>query len=95
VDPRAAPRLRGRGQAEFRSQAPRVAVKAWDGWHWDAHDIASLYETLGQRKEAIDWLEKAYEARSGSLVWLGIDDWGSLRGEPRFDALVRRIGLPL
>jgi tetratricopeptide (TPR) repeat protein len=82
------------GKRGFDRKRLAVALKAWDGWHWNAREIAGLYASVGQRKEAIDWLEKAYDARSGSLIWLGIQDWGSLRGEPRFEALLRRIGLP-
>jgi hypothetical protein len=40
------------------------------------------------------WLEKAYEARSGSLVWLNIVDWRVMDSDPRFQDLLRRIGLP-
>jgi hypothetical protein len=43
----------------------------------------------------MQWLEKAYQARSGSLVWLNMnEDWREMRSDPRFQDLLRRIGLP-
>jgi hypothetical protein len=41
------------------------------------------------------WLEKGYEERSFQMQWLKIEPrWDSLRSDPRFAELVRRIGLP-
>ena len=44
------------------------------------------------------WYEKAHEARSGSLIWINVGDSDTpkgLRSDPRFQDLLRRIGLPL
>ena len=50
---------------------------------------------LGEREQALEWLETAYEERSEWLVWLRVDPkLDSLRSEPRFADLVRRVGLP-
>jgi hypothetical protein len=49
---------------------------------------------LGERDKALDWLERAYEERSGYLPMLGLDFvFDSLREEPRFKALLEKIGL--
>ena len=57
--------------------------------------MATLYVGLGDKDQAFAWLEKAYEERSGGLIWLGVDPrLDSLRSDPRFSDLVRRIGLP-
>jgi hypothetical protein len=57
--------------------------------------IGDLYAALGDRGQACDWLERAYEDRNGYLPPLlstpAYDVW---RGEPRFDALARRLRLP-
>src|SRR5262249_29277371 len=57
--------------------------------------MATLYASLGDKDQAFASLEKAYEDRSGGLthlkVALGLD---SLRSDPRFADLVRRVGLP-
>ncbi len=57
--------------------------------------IATLYIALGDQDQAFAWLEKAYEARRVSLLYLKVSPrWDSLRADPRFADLVRRIGLP-
>lgn len=59
-----------------------------------AFDIAMLYSGLNRKAEALDWLEKAMEERSYQVTSLNVDPRvDSLRGEPRFQALVERLGL--
>ena len=57
-----------------------------------APEIAMVYAALGDKDQALTWLEKAFEDRSnpGVLLRPGFD---SLRSDPRFQDLVRRIGL--
>ena len=58
------------------------------------HDFA-LAHSGWNSKEAIHWLEKAYEGREGLLVYAKVDAvWDDLREEPRFRELVRKIGIP-
>jgi TolB-like protein/DNA-binding winged helix-turn-helix (wHTH) protein/Flp pilus assembly protein TadD len=56
-------------------------------------EIAVIYAALGDRDQAMNWLEKGYEERfnPGVLLRPGFDP---LRSDPRFQDLVRRIGLP-
>ena len=50
---------------------------------------------LGEKREALDTLERAFENRSGSMVFLRVDPLlDPLHGEPRFEALARRVGVP-
>ncbi len=50
---------------------------------------------LGETDEAFAWLERAYEERDHDLVFLQTDPTlDPLRSEPRFQDLLRRIGLP-
>jgi eukaryotic-like serine/threonine-protein kinase len=59
------------------------------------YSIAIIYAGLGERDQAFQWLEKSYEERSGRMVEVGVDPMlDSLRSDPRFQDLVRRIGLP-
>jgi eukaryotic-like serine/threonine-protein kinase len=58
------------------------------------HHIAIVYVGLGHKDQAFEWLEKAYEHREEILVFLNVDPtWDSLRDDPRFRDLVRRVGL--
>ena len=56
--------------------------------------IASAYVGMGDSDRAIAWLEKAYAQHSGGLVLLKVDPaYDPLRGDPRFQDLLRRVGL--
>ncbi len=60
-----------------------------------ACDIAAVYAALGEIEVALDWLQKACEERAPRMVELGFDPaFDSLRSDPRFADLVRRVGLP-
>jgi TolB-like protein/Flp pilus assembly protein TadD len=59
------------------------------------HDIAVAYLSLGEKEQALDWLEKAYEDRNWWMTLVKLDPrLDGLRSEPRFQDLVRRIGPP-
>ena len=56
--------------------------------------VARLYAHAGDKDHALEWLEKAYEERLMAMIHLGVDlDWSSLRGEARFQDLMRRVNL--
>jgi TolB-like protein/tetratricopeptide (TPR) repeat protein len=58
------------------------------------YEIALVYAGLGERQEAFNWLEEAYDAHDVGLLYLKIDPClDTLRSDPRFDDLVRRVGL--
>jgi hypothetical protein len=49
---------------------------------------------LGQKEQAFAWLEKAYEEHEPYLTLLPADPvYDSLRPDPRFTGLLRKIGL--
>jgi TolB-like protein/Tfp pilus assembly protein PilF len=56
--------------------------------------IAWRYLDAGDTERAIDWLEEAYDVRDANLPYVGLPSWDALRPDPRFRALLRRIGLP-
>jgi len=56
--------------------------------------IALIYAALGDKDQAFAWLEKADKGRDGILARLKVDPrFDSLRSDPRFADLVRRVGL--
>ena len=58
------------------------------------YGIASYYAVIGDNDRALDWLERAYSERDGTLVWLKVHPrLDGLRGEPRFRDLLARMRL--
>jgi adenylate cyclase len=57
-------------------------------------EVARVYAGLGEKEQALAWLEKAYEEHSDAIVFVKVDTaWDGLRSDPRFTDLLRRIGL--
>lgn len=55
--------------------------------------LAGLYAAIGERERALDRLERAYAEREGMMMYLRIHPtMDPLRSEPRFQALVARVG---
>jgi hypothetical protein len=56
--------------------------------------LAVLYAALGERERAFASLKGDYTTRDPQLLNLGVDPaYGTLRSDPRFQVLLRRIGL--
>jgi tetratricopeptide (TPR) repeat protein len=56
---------------------------------------ALILRGLDQAGDAMAYLEKAFEARDGRLAEIGVDPaWDGSRDDPRFAALLEKIGLP-
>jgi len=57
------------------------------------YEVAKIHLALGAQDRALTLLERAYDERSHSMVFLGVDpQLRSLHGAPRYEALVRRVG---
>jgi len=57
--------------------------------------MAEIYANLGDKGEALKWLEKAVEERDVEIDLIKVyPAFDNLRSEPRFQDLLRRIGLP-
>src|SRR6266850_1321360 len=59
--------------------------------------FAFIHADLGEKEQAFEWLQKAYEEHSSTLVHIGdgmVCTCEALRSDPRFADLLRRIGLP-
>ena len=85
------------GRAGRRREAERALRKQLDLNRRQPVDpmvIASAYIGMGNSDQAIAWLEKAYVQRSNGLTVLKVDPaFDPLRGDPRFQDLLRRVGL--
>ncbi|OLD27485.1 MAG: hypothetical protein AUJ04_03830 [Acidobacteria bacterium 13_1_40CM_3_55_6] len=71
---------------ELEQKYARHETHAWD--------IAAVYSGLGDRDQAFAWLEKDFRAHSTSLPAITIgNSFDSLRNDPRYADLLRRMGL--
>jgi hypothetical protein len=63
--------------------------------HVTPYWIGMVYIGLGEKAEALRWLEKAYEERSVWMCFIKMDPTlEPLRAEPRFQALMRKMNFP-
>jgi len=83
------------------------ATSGWDGYwqkvleqrkavaarkYVEPYGFATIYARLGEKEQAMQWLEKAYSERSMFMTRLARDPgFDSLRAEPRFQDLLRRL----
>ena len=69
---------------------------AQDGKAEVAFFVALIYTGLNEKEQALKWLERAVDERSGSVRYLKVEvRLKDLREEPRYRALMERVGLPL
>src|SRR5213080_3341345 len=56
--------------------------------------FAMIYLGLGEKEKALDWLEKSYEDQESACWYLKVDPiYDSVRNEPRFQAILKKVGL--
>ncbi|HET9314854.1 MAG TPA: tetratricopeptide repeat protein, partial [Vicinamibacteria bacterium] len=64
------------------------------GRYVSPYSVAIVHAGLGEKDDALTWLDKACAERSDYMVYLGLEPMlDSLRSDPRFDALVQRVGV--
>lgn len=60
-----------------------------------ASAIAAVYLGLGELERALDWIERGFEGHDSDLVLLRtVTLWDPLRGNSRFERIVRQMGFP-
>jgi Flp pilus assembly protein TadD len=81
-------------QAEARAVLAEL-LKSASERYVSPYNIALIYNGLGERDKTLAWLERGYEQRDQKMVFLKVEPkWNNLRADPRFQSLVRRVGLP-
>ncbi len=61
---------------------------------FDSYWMAVIYAGLGEKDKAFEWLQKAYEDRSGGMIWLKAytqSFLNSLSSDPRFKDLLNKM----
>jgi len=56
--------------------------------------IALVYNYLGDKEQALYWLENAFEIHDPKMTSLKSPWWKNVENDPRFQDIVRRVGLP-
>ncbi len=82
-------------QGAQRAVADVLAARYEKGQYFGAMSVVYRYLDAGDKDKAIQWLYKAYGDHDQNLPYLGRPVYASLRGDPRFQALARRIGVPV
>lgn len=66
-----------------------------NGQYISSYILAAVHLSLGERQTALDLLERAYDERSIDLLSIKVDSKiDALRGELRFQEVVRKLGIP-
>jgi TolB-like protein len=61
----------------------------------NTYDLAVDYAAVGNKEQALRWLEAAFEARDPRITLIAVEPiFDHFRDDPRFQALVRQMGLP-
>ncbi len=84
------------GGKKQQTEEVLAKLKAIEGHGYlSAFDMAIIYTGAGDKEKALQWFQKAFEERSSFLIY---SRWeprlDPLRSDPRFQDLLRRIGLP-
>jgi serine/threonine-protein kinase len=62
--------------------------------HVDSYNIGIIHTALGEKDQAFEWFEKAFQAKSEELLFLKVDPKAdNLRTDPRFNDLLLRLKL--
>jgi eukaryotic-like serine/threonine-protein kinase len=76
----------------MRRGADALAARAVRGYVIPS-DVATLYVAAGETAQAVGWLEKAYDLHDPNLPYLRLPCFDLLRGNPGYEALIRRLKL--
>jgi TolB-like protein/tetratricopeptide (TPR) repeat protein len=84
------------GQREKAMQILDDLTKLAQQRYVASYFLAGIYVGMGEDDRAMEYLEKAHEEHSHWLIYLHLDPgMDALRSNPRFQDLLRRVGLPL
>ena len=79
--------------AEARTRLAEFEKRAQSGA--DQVTLAAIYVSLGDRRRALDALDRAFAEKALWLPVINANPWlDDLRGEPRFQSLLQRLGFP-
>jgi len=72
-----------------------MMIRERDSIYFPSWQIFTLYCRAGMKKEALEWLEKAYEEHDSNMPYISVDPlFDFIRNEPRFQNLLKKMDLP-
>jgi len=84
--------------AGYRSDAEKVLeqlIALSKDRYVTPYGVARIYNALGEKDEALHWLETSYHQQAEWLLLLKVDSrFDDLRSNPRFEDLMRRMNFP-
>jgi serine/threonine-protein kinase len=84
---------RGNRDAALRIVAKLTGLREESGLR--ASSLAMVYAALEDKDQAFSWLDRAYAERDSTMAQLNLlPPFAPLRSDPRFTALVAKVGLP-
>ena len=87
--------LKSGGAQGYWQKHLELSLKEYEQGYETAFGIAVNYARLGDNDRAFEWLEKSFAAHEGDLVSIKAEPaFDGLSSDPRFQDLLRRIGLP-
>ena len=89
---------RGYKEAGYREAMQRAAdalIVHFQKSYANPTDVAQALIEAGEPSRALEWLEKGYDVRDQSMPYLGLPIYDSVRGDPRFTALLHKMNLPV
>ncbi len=87
--------LKTGGATGFWRKTLEYDLKYYERGIGSAVAVAGDYAQLGEKERAFEWLEKAFTEHDDDITYLKVNtSFNSLKSDPRFQDLLRRIGLP-
>lgn len=81
------------GQRDEQERLLRKAMDQVQAGLRRPYDVAADAVIVGKNELALDWLEKSYQHHDYWLLFVNVDpQWDPVRSDPRFRAIMRRLG---
>ena len=96
------PELAGSVEEDFSKSGYKGVLRSWlDGMtelskhsYVSSFEIAMIHARMDEKEQTLDWLEKAFDEHDSGLVSLAVDPlFDSVRSDPRFQAMLKRLKL--
>jgi serine/threonine-protein kinase len=82
------------GEAELAKTEIQEAASSWEDRYFEPRSIWRTYAVLGAKDEAFYWMGRSIDVQSINSAFIGVTPFADpLRDDPRYQALLDRIGL--